>query len=64
MANLKPIAGYGGEFKQVQSGDLVDPVTLGTGAASSTTALYGDGTWKSVTTGTASDVFAFAAAYG
>jgi len=47
MANKKPLVldVNNTVVQQIQAADLVDPVALGTGAASSANFLRGDGAW-------------------
>lgn len=48
MANRKPIVVVSGEMQVVQSGDVVDPATLGAGTANSTTVLKGNSTYGQI----------------
>lgn len=45
MATRKPLVIVSGIKQQIQSGDYVDPNTLGSGTASASKTLRGDGTW-------------------
>lgn len=45
MAIKKPLVLTAGQPQQVQPTDVIDPVALGTGAASSSTFLRGDSVW-------------------
>lgn len=57
MATKKPIVSGSGQFERIQSGDYVDPTSLGSGTTDSTTVLYGDNVWRTVSagSGTAAD---------
>lgn len=48
MALKKPLVVTNGVKQQIQTGDYVDPVVLGTGAATSSTVLRGNQTWTSI----------------
>jgi hypothetical protein len=61
MAYKLPITLNDGNIQRLQVLDLVDPVALGTGPATASTYLRGDGVWSPITTpsssGTVTDVY-------
>jgi hypothetical protein len=56
MTVRKPLVINDGAKEVIQSGDYVDPSTLGSGSASAATALLGDNTWSRLRRFTVLDV--------